>query len=421
MLVGAASRELRFQPGIPMAGFAARTVPSSGTHDPLSARALTVSTEEAATLIVVADLTSVSPEQATAVRRRVAAATGVPEDAITVAVTHTHAAPNIDPWMTTPTASPQVWEDVAATLVEVAVAAWERRRSATMMAGVGTAALTVNRRRHDGPRDDTLHVLRFVDPSGHTVAVVFNYACHPTVIGPENSLLSADWPGAARTRVEEAFPAAVALYLQGFCGDCNTGHSAHSSMDPSAQGGRTPQRAEALGRAFGDEVVRIAREARVSRGDVAHGFAEREWVWTATDAVSPEFSRPSAAQSILLPLSRVWSERLQSMASPVREAMRVTCFRWSDVVVVHVVGEPFAELGRELRALLPDTRVITVGYANGVPGYLPYPMSERSLGGYEVDEAHIVYGRPRAIPHEVAEDAKQFALDFARHSALPEK
>lgn len=419
LIAGAALELLDFPPGVPLAGFAARTDPSSGVHDSLTARALAVSSPTADTIIVVADLTSMSPGQATEVRARIAEATGVGLDGIVVTVTHTHSAPNLDPWMTTPTADPALWVGVMDALVRAAVTAHEGRVSATIGHAAAPTALAVNRRRPDGPLDTTLDVVRFDAIDGPPIAVAFAYACHPTIVGPDNTLLSADWPGAARAVVEEALPGAVALFLQGCCGDCNVGHSAHDSMDGTGGGVRTPEEAGRRGAAIGREVLQLAGRAEAMPGIVAVESREWSWRWIADEAITPTVGPkgPTPAEALIQQLVPVWRHRLERGALPVDETLTATWFRWGDALLVLASGEPFAALGLELRDSVAGMRVIPLGYANGTPGYLPYPRAERELGGYEVGEAHVVYGRPTPMPdafaHHVLEHARGAAA-FAK-------
>ena len=71
----------------------------------------------------------------------------------------------------------------------------------------------------DGTADDTVLVAKAVaDDSGETLGTVVNYACHPTTLAWENTLISPDYVGAMR-EVVEANTAAPCLFLQGASGD----------------------------------------------------------------------------------------------------------------------------------------------------------------------------------------------------------
>lgn len=418
--VGVSSLDFSFDIGVPLAGFAARTAPSSGVHDPVGARALCVEQDDTATITVVADLTSIAPEDTLAVRRRIADETSVPLEAIAVLATHTHSAPNLDPWMTMPAAPRDMWASTEHTLVSAGVDAWNTRCDATMAFAAAPVQLAVNRRRADGPVDDMLSVVRFDRAEdGAPLAVLFSYACHPTVIGASNTLVSSDWPAAARARVEEAFPGAYAVFFQGFCGDCNVGHSAHASMDISAPTNRTPAEAVRIGTRIGEAVVRTARRAETVTGPVRAKTATYLWSWTNSDAKEPldYGTETDAASRTMAELSREWRRRMDEHRDETTEALSVACASWGPIVLVLVSGEPFAELGLSIRRLLPDAHVIPVGYANGVPGYLPYPSNELPLGGYEVDEAFLPFGRPTSVPLEFAEFALNAVVEFSNAPA----
>jgi len=68
------------------------------------------------------------------------------------------------------------------------------------------------------PADGTVLVARVTDESGRLMATVVNYACHPTTLAWENTLISPDYVGALREVVEQA-TGAPCLFLQGASGE----------------------------------------------------------------------------------------------------------------------------------------------------------------------------------------------------------
>lgn len=68
------------------------------------------------------------------------------------------------------------------------------------------------------PADDTVIVARVSDDAGQTLASIVNYACHPTTLAWENTLISPDYVGAMRELVE-ADTGAPCLFLQGASGE----------------------------------------------------------------------------------------------------------------------------------------------------------------------------------------------------------
>jgi hypothetical protein len=422
--VGVASVEITPAAGAPLSGFAARRQPAAGMHDPLTARAIAFSPGPpahrdgpanrddpavpgdpgAGVLIVVADLVALSVDQATALRARISRSTGVPDEAVVVTVTHTHAGPHVTPdglGIGPDRAAAATAEDG---IVAAAVSAWEARAPALLGHGFGRQSTVAQNRRHEaGIVDPTVTVLRVDTERGDPLAVLFSYSCHPTVLGPANLLYSADWPGFARSAVEAAFPGTTAIFLQGCCGDVNSGHSAHSSMDLTATSGRTFEQAARLGQLLADVVVAVARdiqpanEVRLEVTSLAVSLpcapppsgAELELL--RADIARELRDPPSPERAIVLQAQQRWARRATDGELRPAPAADVTAIAVGGLDIVTLPGEPFVGLALELRARMADRALLVLGYANGVPGYLPYPPEEYGHGGYEVREAHYFY------------------------------
>jgi len=69
-----------------------------------------------------------------------------------------------------------------------------------------------------GPADDTVLVARVTGADGRLLASVVNYACHPTTLAWDNTLISPDYIGALRETVERE-TGAPCLFLQGASGE----------------------------------------------------------------------------------------------------------------------------------------------------------------------------------------------------------
>jgi hypothetical protein len=97
--------------------------------------------------------------------------------------------------------------------------------------GTGRCALATNRDLWDaansqwvcgfnpqGEADDTVVVARIADVTGTVRGTVVNYACHPTTLAWDNTLISPDYVGAMREVIETA-TAAPCFFVQGASGD----------------------------------------------------------------------------------------------------------------------------------------------------------------------------------------------------------
>lgn len=70
----------------------------------------------------------------------------------------------------------------------------------------------------DRAADDTLILGRITDRDGKCLATILNYACHPTTLAWDNTLISPDYVGATREVIERA-TAAPCFFIQGASGD----------------------------------------------------------------------------------------------------------------------------------------------------------------------------------------------------------
>jgi len=413
-LAGAAVVDIAPDAGLMMCGYAARTEPSSGTHDPLTARALVVGD----TAIVVADILGFHESTCARIRER----SGFGERLVVVA-THTHGGPMPMPGRGGGDADPAFLALLEDGCVEAVRRAAESRQPVRLLAGNGrNPGIAFNRRIEGGPIDPSVPVVRLETPDGRLLAVAFAHACHPVVLGAGNRLYTADFPHFARAAIEAAHPGAVAIFLPGCSGDVSTGHSPESSISTDTPPDRTFAEAERLGRALAASVLaaplvplgaRIAAASRPVRLDLERTETaslddlSREWAGLAGHAASPAWAT----------LYRHWAAWAVTTA---REPLtpwpgRVTAFDWGGLPLLFLPGEIFAITALELRAALPGTPVpFVLSLADGVPGYIPargaYPQ-----GGYEVAEAHRYYGLPAAFAPGSAEALAAAAL--AAHGA----
>ena len=394
--------------GVPLAGFAARKDVSQGTHDELYARALVLENGETALALVSVDLLALPAEFVERVRGTVAQRTPVNSGAILIASTHTHAGPVTISTFFNPdeTVDPQYMEGLAEAIAESVVSAWQSRFDAR--AGVGSGhiqGLAVNRRSADRqPVDEEVGIVRVDDTGGRTRAVLMNYSCHPTVLGPDNLLVTGDFPAAALERVESALNAgAFAMFVNGTQGDISVGHSSELSAIGVITPGRTFERAAELGRRLGDAVLE-ALNGIVTSGDLRLGWQilsvdlplkrysspeeiERA-IREAEDKVKRLESHPASAEyrqskSELLycSITRFYAQEAAKFPNGGRP-IRLQGLSIGNAVFVAVPAEVFVEIGLRVKQSAPQ-RTFMIGIANGYIGYLPSRLAHES-GGYEV-------------------------------------
>ena len=336
---------------------------TDGIHDPVIAQIVILKTAEQSIAVAVCDLCIFnSPWLHQEVR-----ALGI--DHFLLANTHTHAGPSMrqddfpspeKPWRRT------VEERILAAVAE----AQKNLFPAHFAVSTGELQLGYNRlvrqpeghavthfdnpeRIPYGPVDPTVTVMRLTDATDAVRLVLVAYACHPVVLGPRNSKISAGYPGVLRAMIEDGVGNdAKCVSLQGGAGDINP------LMIPRS---KEPQEdfafVKTMGTLLGDKVLAILERMKAVKGrsdslDVRSKIIEVEHRFIAQNSVTLGVS-----------------------------SLLINC----EIGIVTMPGEPFHLFQEYLRdrAALPHT--LFLGYcSNGGypwPSYVPDLMSA-ARGGY---------------------------------------
>lgn len=399
--VGVAIRDCTPAAGLAMSGFAARTQPAAGAHDPITVRALAVDD----TVLVTVDACGLHEDFCSAVRAEV-------PGAAVVTATHTHGGPATVPGRLGGPVDPGYLAALRDACVAVAREAVGARQPATVEAGVGPdPGVARNRRRAGGPVFAPLTVVRFRRRTtagvGATLASVVSYACHPVVLGPDNRLWTADYPGVVRAVMEASEPGSTCLFLTGCCGELNTGHSAHDSMKPGRSADRTFAAAERIGRRVAAAALAVDTGQAPGPAGPAGAPGPSGTLGVPRPPGMPTVPGSAAASGeITLPMC--------TAGAPASWTARVTVLRWGGLRIVALPGEPFSVTARRTADLIGG-ECLVIGYADGSPGYLP-PEEEYRYGGYEVEEAHRYYGMPGPFAPGAAEALTELAAELARRA-----
>ncbi len=257
--------------GTPLEGYGAREGVSHGVHDPLFAQILLLRSGENQVALLSLDLLGVGLGFTHRVRDAIEKAIGVPDDGILLAPSHTHSGPAgyIDELPGFPFSSdPELQSIMIRQLAGAALWAGQKLEPAKLGTGKGLVE-GIGRNRNDpehGPMDDELILLRVDDFEGRPMAVVMNYGCHPTVLGYQNLLISADFPGAARATLNKIFPETVFLYTNGASGDVSTRFTRRE---------QTFEEVERMGNLLAGEVLKVMSSVVTESKDDLVGLVEK--------------------------------------------------------------------------------------------------------------------------------------------------
>ena len=362
--------------------------PSVGILGDLEAQALVLEVDGEWAVLLTADLIGFRPALVAAVRRRIKASVGIPNDRVLLAGSHTHSGPGtifLRHWGAFDEGYLSVLEDQLVGLVTMAHRNVREARMGTALGHVDN--ISENRRIADGPIDPDVPVVRFDDLEGQPIAVLYNYACHPVSLHSYRCLISPDYPGYARSVIQGVLGSeVVVMFMLGAAGDINPkGFVARQT---------TPERSGQIGAILGCEVAKVAlgiesqeetvlrmvnttvdlpvealpsvselgevkrhfeaqvaqrRTEKGSRGEIAHAAIMRDWAQEGLEAWERgevRRSRPCEIQGI----------------------------RLGDAVIVALPLEVFVETGLAIKQEIgkggTDLGIISSN-SNGALGYLP--------------------------------------------------
>jgi neutral ceramidase len=413
---------------VELAGFGARKGLSTGIHDDIYVRALFLENAHGTILLMSADLLAL-PENFVE-RVRDAVRIGIDRAAILIACTHTHAAPVTLTSFFNPDQMPDeaYLERLASAFEQCAADAVQNRFDARL--GVGSAQISElgrNRRSMNGlPIDRTVGIIRIDDTGDRTRVVLFNYACHPTVLGPDNHLVTGDFPAFAVKRIEDSLgDNSIAIFLNGAEGDVGPGHSSELSAIGIVVPGRTFERASELGIKLADCVltalpqITIDREPEIraitttvdlprkqlpSPGAAEQAFEAASAKLSAVDPHNSTAFREASTNHLYASITNYYAAKTASEAMP-WVPIELQGFRISDTAWIAAPAEVFTEIGLRLKQTSAHP-IFLIGIANGYTGYLP-SRSAFAAGGYEV------------VASPFGSDAEEHFLDCA--SALADQ
>jgi len=233
---------------------------STGVHRPLTTTILVMQSENSTddttkpVVFVAVDHCLLWNREMNELLDRVSESSGVERSQIIVFFSHTHAAglmglERVD--LPGGELIPQYLADVADAISDGIREASDQLQPTILTYGTGRCSLATNRDFSDetlgryvcgfnpaGEADDTVGIVRLARTADHTTLVtIVNYACHPTTLAWDNTLISPDYPGAMREVVETATDAPC-FFIQGPSGDIGPRHGFVGDTAVADQNGR---------------------------------------------------------------------------------------------------------------------------------------------------------------------------------------
>ncbi|HUY37094.1 MAG TPA: hypothetical protein VMV69_30545 [Pirellulales bacterium] len=466
LFAGAARAVITPPVGIRMMGYTVQESVALAVERELTATALVLSDGRTKAVILACDLLFIQNPHVDRIRATIGRRVGVPAEHVLVNCSHTHLGPMLPGWQHESADQQAMQERYLAALEDqlagAAAAADFRLAPARLGVAKGHAPVGVNRRERladgrviigenpAGPVDHEVGVARVDFLNGWPLATIMIAACHTVVLGPKTTALSPDFAGPAREIVERA-TGAPALFLQACAGNvnpaCGIGAGGPEQYDDLARMGamlggetlkawagirthnrhgarRVVQSVAAIStwdyEALPEDCVEsFGIAARRKTLDMAplpdRATAEARLVQArqARDEARAQGKPPGVVNVVERLLA--WTELVYQAVEaggqrPTRELVG-WALRIDELALVAVNGEPFAELGLEVkrRSAVPNTFLL--GYSNGCLGYLPTPEAFDE-GGMEVEESYRNYLLPTGFTRQWGPTVIETALEM---------
>ena len=364
-----------------LGGYGARmSKPAVGVHDKVWAKALVLVQGDRKFALVTADMLAFPPQFKAAVMERLTSE-GWSSDQVMLLPSHTHT--SFDMMALHPGNKfgiPQVGvfhkESFEHTAERLARAVREAGRKLTPVVA-GTTAVAVpdrnrNRRRGLTTHDSDLTVTRVDTSDGKPLAVLVNWAAHPTFMDEEDMLFSGDWPGHLQRTLEALIgQGVVAMFYNGAEGD--------QSPTPPSEAGSRWERAERYGREMGIQAWRVWDKTRAL--PVKDFASHTETITLPKTTWHPDFMKTGGAE---YGLNETTMRQFLDALQPAQT--QSTCLRLGDLVILGVPGEMASQLGLELKAQARQSTGAKYAAIGGLANeWVSYILSaeEWRKGGYE--------------------------------------
>ena len=375
-LVGVATRDITPKSPTPMWGYGDRhALLSLGTLDPLYAKALVIVAGDAKLAIVGTDIGR-GPTQAmmAKIRKELKDKAGI--DYVMISGSHSHHGPVTE--LTDREGlgkgkfddAVKYAQELPDLLIEAILEADKSARPARI--GIAKVNVNYNRNRHSKrepkPTDPMLAVIRFDDEAGKPIAVLVNFAAHPTMISGAVLKFSADYPGAMKKKVEEKL-ATHCVFMQGASGDM-------SANPPEGVRGH-----EQFGQALADRVIELV-------GGIKTAVPTKPGIQGRTDhfnfASRVDFSNPligvAYGRAFFPELVRNFVDEFRGGVTPELNTILLN----GQIALVGGSGEFFCNHSNRLKERSYAEHTLFFGYCNGHHMYLP-TIEAVSEGGYGAD------------------------------------
>ena len=352
--------------------------PAEGIHDPIMAKALTLKKGDEKYLIIPMDILGLPSNFKTDLLKRIEKK-GWSAENLMLLPSHSHgslemAAINSKNVFGVPQIGifqPELLGFLLDKLEKLVSEADQNYREVKI--GTGSAKFDgLNRnRRGDKIVDNELTVTRVDLANGQPLAALVNWTAHPTFIGGEDMLVSAEWPGYLQTEMEKTIgKGAVVMYYNGAEGDQSPVYDIQKNAYEKIQD---------YGKIMAEKAMSVYNSVQPKK--VANLSYNYKVIDLPQQVAHPDFMETGGAE---YGLNEESVKVIMDALGPKKVGMGSV--RIGDFILVGIPGELVAELGIKVKQSLKNDEVKHVAIGGLANEWISYILTEEEYvngGGYE--------------------------------------
>jgi hypothetical protein len=191
---------------------------ATGVHDSLTVRCMVINDGQTVVALVTFDLIGLFMNHIEDIKKMIVKETGLKDENIFIHSIHTHSGP---PMLGDDKYNGEYRKKLNRSVTNCLLKAFDTSKNATAFISYGSSTVkTVNRRYPQKPIANKFTTVEFKDTAQNTISMLLNFGCHPVVLGPDNSKMTADYIYFVRKKVETE-KGGIALFFNSRFGDIN--------------------------------------------------------------------------------------------------------------------------------------------------------------------------------------------------------
>jgi hypothetical protein len=414
---------------------------ATGVHDPLWARAVVLREGANKLALVSVDLVGLQRPAVMKVRDRLPGYLY-----ILVASTHDHEGPDViglwGPSEGESGVDTAYVEFVVGRIVAAVTAAEGTLTPARAAYGTAEASALLLDSRLPLVKDSVLRAVKFTTADGRLLGLLLQFSDHPESLGPENTLVTADFPHYTIQALEARYGVPV-VYFSGAVGGLMTNPPEFRAPDGTVQKEGT----FAFAQAYGEAVARIFERALAAATPLSLSPLAARAAPVFIPLANPGY-RQGRALGVLSRQAFTWIGRADSSGAKLPDNQvegdialetEVAYVRAGDLHIVGIPGELYPELvyGQyqspvepnadfpdaatepPVMATLPGKQVLIIGLANDEVGYIIPRRQWDDVAPFAYGRTEQQYGEVNSVGPEVAPILMKALQQQVRRASRP--